>query len=242
MRFIREYIQYKNFYGLCDLLLDCTVHNITVNDRDYVGLRILDNFKINYNNNPLTQTKTCGKNIKHDDILYKLDNIIFTDGAELYYENLNCNMPISTYIALNFIMDELIPLEIYKEKDNKTEKINVKACPISLYRIIPISYNNKFFRYKDLIFVELSEDRIDYYSSKELIETINDNFIEYPFNAKQLKLVIIVVTNNSKIEHAIIKNIDKKKITSLDDISNILNNNIHTFNLKKGKCNFKLKI
>lgn len=203
IRFLNEYIKYGCIHGLCYIY---GLKNIVrLNDHNIgYGLKLEGSHNIKHN-------KVINKNIKlmDTDIIYKINNLKIDS---------NCcvdNMPITTYIALNYMENDTIPLKILRtnsKKEHTKIEVNLKGVVIEKIKLIPEENNMKFVELYGLIFTEISEELLkDYYKKdiilvNEFIEKINKR----PFSSNR-KIIVIVDINRDRIDREILNIIDELK-------------------------------
>ena len=194
-RFIREFITTNEYNGLCNIIASTTNSEIEINEKKYDGVQIENDYNINYNYNKKSYMKTR-RNLKKNDVIYEINNKKFKeiDGNMLLYDdNLSMNIPMSTYIALNYIVGDEIDLKIYRPSDtNKNLKINARSVKTTMY--LPITHNYSYHNCNGLIFVELSKYMIEHYIDQNigLYNIIGKYIFETPYRNNNDKIIVLV--------------------------------------------------
>ena len=207
LRFLSEFKQTSNFYGLCGIGSLLKFYEIELEDRKKQKVYIIqDSNNINYNYNGIKKVLKNRNNLKNNDIIYGINGIEFDINGRLFDKKINISIPLQTYIALNYNFGMSIPLNIYrlnnKGKDHKNKKLTINTRPINTMRYIPIKSNDKFFTFKGLIFVEITEELIENYS-KNNINFINpklDELIRLSYRNSNEKLIMIISTDRSNLD------------------------------------------
>ena len=235
-RFLKEYIETDNFKGLCDILIDKTL--LELNDNQY---------KIGYLITTILKKKDTEEFIlKDNDIICSINNnIIESDGK------IN-GIYITEYITLhNYINKELI-VKIYRLIDNKYRELDIKITlePISINRILPIIYDNNYFNMDGMIFIELTEEHIEYYinRNKILVGNYINKYQQKPFNDKNNRCVIFYDIIRSNFNDIKLLEFDRKDLPmiKLDDdkitfLQLVKVNDVKIKNLKHFKKNIIFK-
>ncbi len=174
----------------------------------------------------------------------------FDSKGRVYHNYMNMHIPLTTYIALNFINDEFIPLTVLRSKNNEEvdEKLlKIKARPVWTMKNIMINSNNRYYDLRGFIFTEISEDIIEFYRNHNILLSgkIAENYLQNPYVNSSSRLVALVNIDKKqfskfdldrlftfgipliKIEKTtneyclpILENINKKKIINLDSLNN----------------------
>lgn len=179
-RIIKEYVEYNMYKGICSLYFEHEfvtnklfkhLHNLNNN---YV--KITNNYSINYGNNKYK--------LEIGDVLLYIDNNYIDDNGHIYYPELKYKVPIHTYIMMNYISNETINITLIR--NNNLINLKIIATPIWKYLFVPFSTNygkNKtYVIYKDIIFIEISEDLIEQYVKQN--EQLIGPFIEHHIHTK----------------------------------------------------------
>ena len=134
--------------------------------------------------------------------------------------------------------------DAYKEK-----KIKIKARPLYSLKYIQISFNNNLYNYNGLIFAELSEDIINNYMNVGIYIglSVSNYYLNKPYRSDIEYLIVLIdidktvlsndilssvneiglplIDNNKMHSIPYIKKINKKKIHTLNELKQILDNN-----------------
>jgi hypothetical protein len=217
LRFLNEFKQTNNFYGLCGIGGILGFYEVELEDRKKQKVYIVkDSNNINYNDNSIKKVSKNRNNLKNNDIIYGLNGIEFDINGMLFDKKINSILPLQTYIALNYNFGMIIPLNIYRlnSKGNDHEKkiITINTRPISTMRYIPIKSDNIFYKFKGLVFVEITEELIETYSKNNInfVNPILDIVLSSSYRNNNEKLIMIISTDRS--------NLDVDYLTSYDEI------------------------
>lgn len=165
LRFIKEFQGSGNFRGLCSIVGRGVPACIT--DPKKHGYMMLDTYSINYNYSPTsTSEPSLGDNLRNLDLITKIDEQTITESGELYDECCSIQMPLETFIALNYFSDEMISLQLYRTVNGKNYKrfrIKLKARPVSTTCYLREIFDGRYLEIAGLIFIELSEDMLDFF-------------------------------------------------------------------------------
>ena len=251
-RFLEEFMKTDRFAGLCDIVGDLKLCEIETEEKELMTVMVTDAVGINYNKNILDRTDSIGNSLQDGDILYEVNGLEFDKKGKLYCDKIGMFIPLSTYIALEYISGDMIPLSIYRmnKDEHNSKKIKLKARPICTMKYIPISSMKRYYEYNGLIFMELTEEIIELYRNNSIVFTgpIIKYYDETPYRNVDEKVVILIGINKKKISDEyinvydglalpfihknenryilpIISKINKKKITSLDNIEKLISKN-----------------
>lgn len=253
-RFLNEIKLSHSFSGLCSLVgkftqCDFTKENSTEN---IYGYFVDHTYDINYNNYKYKLSNQIGMNLKKGDIIIEINNIKMNDKWKIFDNKLNYGIDFRTYIALNFMCGDKIPLKIMRYKKNDPtdydeKKIFILSRPLNSMRFIPISFNNNIITIDGFTFIELSEDIINTYMNMGVY--IGKSFAEYyiinPYRNDNEYIIILLDVDKSSVDKTILEHINefglplinlrnneysmatitrvnKKKILNLDELKNIL--------------------
>jgi hypothetical protein len=203
-RLISEFRDRGNSKGLCSIVGKANVTKSTDNNNNAV--LVVNSYDINYNYNPETDTinSPTGFNIKDLDLILEVGHKKFNEKGELFDERLDSYVPLSTFIALNYMKDQLIPLTINRMSTNlehRRFRIKLKSRPYRTTCYLNDVYDNRFFKVGGLIFVELSEDLVDFYEDLglHLIGDIEKYRITTPYRNSNRKLIALVDLDKTKL-------------------------------------------
>ena len=217
LRLLREYS------GICGLAISYDLCQIG----DIYGLKLNNTHEVNYNNNPYATEKYRYKNIKVDDIIIEINNQKLDRQGYIYDEICQKSIPFSTYIGLNFVSTDLIPLKLLRNRgEYKQLNLNIVARPYNTMLTLPI-YTKKFMIYGDLVYCELSEEILLYLLRKEceIPEVFLNSLISNPYiNDYDKRIVIILgsVNNDNPNKLSIVNKINNKNINNLDHMNELL--------------------
>jgi len=232
-RFISEFERYKTCYGLCTIVADYNMCELVIKNKKYNGIHISNSYNINYNMK--TVNDKYGNRLQNNDIIFKINNAYINEKMEIYDNETKCNLPVMSYISLRYMIGDMINLLIYR--NNVFKKIKLKARPISTAKYIPIEYDNKYYEYNGIVFMEASEELIEMYDDVELNKLIKKYYVTQPYRNGNKRIVLLVnilgkyidrykdiVTNNTKLRNIyILTKINKNKVNTLGDIPRIVN-------------------
>jgi hypothetical protein len=167
------------------------------------------------------------------DIIISVDNLNFDDCHNIYLDELKIFVPLDTYILLklNIYGQTVIKYSIMREYNNEYKRINYNIMGKSYEQIHNINlYNNTIVRWKNYIFMELSETLIDFYD-RIGIELYNRNNIKYSFNGEK----IIILLNYNQFIPSTVHTIENY-------MSYIIGNNKSAYFYELVKCErYKIK-
>lgn len=216
------------------------------------GMFIENTFDINYNNHYYYENRASLMNLRKNDIIICVNDIILNEKGQIFDKVIGIAIDFRSYIALNYECGSSIPLTIMRPSNNnpddyKKKKIFVKARPLNSMKYIPITFNNKTYNYHGLIFGEISEDIINNYSNNGIfiVTSFSDFYLNTPYRNQNEYVVVLLDIDKSVIHNnilmkmndiglplinkkdrtyimPIISKINKKKITSLEDLRSIL--------------------
>lgn len=172
-------------------------------------------------------------------ITSKSKNILIKANDFVYDEKTKICIPSSTFIALNFTENDVININFYNEA---TTKLKLKSLD-SLKYISNMSDHN-YLKYNDLIFIELTEDLIEFYRihDKLFCKNLLEKYFVKPYRNKSDKLILLIDVLNigdkadffnqlnlpfdtqSNLNYTIpeLKTINKKKVRTLTDMKKML--------------------
>lgn len=186
-RVIKEFTRTNMYNGICDFC-----YKIEDN-------KIINNYNIKKNK------------LLKDDVIESINNNIVRDGY-IYYSKIDYKIPLRTYFMMEYYNDQQV--NIIVSRNNRKKKVNQKTFSVNDYYKIPLSCKNtKYFVYDDMVFIQITEDIIEYYSEKgfRIIGPFLDSF-ETIFNHKKNKSIIILIDLLSK-NNKLIDKIDSPLFT-----------------------------
>lgn len=257
IRFLTEFISTNNFKGITPLTIQyktCIFDNNELPSKAIYGILVTNTYGI--------------KNA-----LLKNDIIIEINHIQLNVNNIN-NMDFNTYIILNFKSGENIPLKIARLKKKSTHEYNekdiiIQARSLDSIKYIPMEFNNKVYEFSHMIFIELSEDIINYYVDLGIFtgQSVKDKYIDTPYHNSESKIIIMININktqllpkikkivtdiglpivpikNKQCSFTIVKKINGNVIDNLEDLIKYINNDSTVINMNidgYGKLNINIK-
>ncbi len=217
-RFFDEYKKNDTFYGICNIIAKVKDCEIEINNNTQYGLQIDDNYDINYNkcvfdNSILKTTKIRGQNLRNNDVICEINNLKLNDENMVYCKAIGMNVPVSTYIALNYMIGDMIEFVIYRPSSN-IKRIKIKARPIKTAKYLPILYDKKYIDYNGLIFIELSEELIELYvNNGYYFDKVVDEYMDKrPYRNSDEKIVVLIDIIRKKISKKDLLLFDKLNI------------------------------
>lgn len=194
LRFLNEYEEREEFAGVCSIVCETQLCSIDDEGDKQKGL-LIERSIINYNNYNYT-TSARGMKLKKDDIICEIDGKMINNEGEIYDEKTGINVPMSTYVAMNYMSGELIPIILYRRKNEEycVKEIKVKARPVETMRIVPIVQELKYYNYNGMIFTELSERIIEekIANGERLVGAVMKEFINKPYVDNYCRIVILL--------------------------------------------------
>lgn len=167
---------------------------------------------------------TLPSNVDKYNILYINDEKVIN--GLVYSQNIQFNIDIYTYTILNY-SNQKIKLTIQQKK--KIKDVYIDVIPIDYNTYIPFFFNEKYIKYNNIIFVEISKEIMEYYK-------LVGPFFKYLFlDNKKNKKIVVPIENKSNLELnnlfsndskfvrvSTIYKINNKKISNLDDMNKII--------------------
>ncbi|QKF93774.1 peptidase S1 Pa clan [Fadolivirus algeromassiliense] len=216
MRFINEIKLKSSFNGLCTIVgkfQSCDFTKESSYEKVY-GQIIENTYNINYNNYDYNISKMIPCNtLKKSDIIIEINGMKLNNSFKLYDSKMDYYLDFRTYIALNFICGDKIPLKIMrstqKDPNDYTERnIFIYARPLASLRYIPISFNNNLITIGGFTFIELSEDIINNYINIGV--NIGISFSEYylknPYRNDNEYIVVLLDIDKTMINNTLLEN------------------------------------
>jgi hypothetical protein len=227
--FLEEFIKKGNFNGLCNILAQVSFCSIDIDEREEKFCYLIDNnFGINYNTCSLYDNITKRSNLKNGDMIFKIDNREFDSDGTVYCEKMDCKLPLSTYIALNYMCGDSIPLTIFRNtpKGSYDEKnININARPCWTAKYLPDVFNGNYSNYNGMIFIELSEELIDDYNNHNimLVGSSQDNYELFPYRNGNDRVIVLIDILRKDITDEETEAFDKLKLPLINIKGNMYN-------------------
>jgi len=167
---------------------------------------------------------TLPSNVDKYNILYINDEKVIN--GLVFSQNIQFNIDIYTYTILNY-SNQKIKLTI--QQKNKIKDLYIDVIPIDYNTYIPFFFNEKYIKYNNIIFVEISKEIMEYYK-------LVGPFFKYLFlDNKKNKKIVVPIENKSNLELnnlfsndskfvrvSTIYKINNKKISNLDDMNKII--------------------
>ena len=209
-RFLSEYRDTQNVYGICDIPLKYKLHRGTVTN----GLIINDAYNIQYKKNTTSNvyepldTHTFEKN----DIIIALNGQKIDENGNIFCPNIQIQIPISTYIALNFYKDQKLTIAFIRKK--KLEQIAISARLFDTMVKIPYNTNREYISFCGFIFTELTESILINYNL--ILDTMKGDFIDiYQHNNytnDNIRIIILVDIDKSYTDN------NEKKLDEINSL------------------------
>ncbi|MBA42898.1 MAG: hypothetical protein CMF62_02675 [Magnetococcales bacterium] len=207
LRCIKEFIKYNKSNGICTIISDSKVVYSKV--EDYYGLLLIDTFKINHNRNTSTNLNL----LKNNDIIKKVGE------KEFDKKGMIDNLPFETYIAMNYIIGDVIKLEIVRKKNDSYVISNIKLNTRPLKSILFINNDfGSYVSYQKFTFKRLTFDDIKKFNV--IPEYIKKYIYKTPFRDDTNNYLIICITNN-----LILTKFNSKNVKSLDSLKELISSN-----------------
>ena len=102
-RSLTEFFETKQYDGLCGLVADLSIGEYGEKKSEKESVVCVDkcnNINYNYTNN--LNNKILCFNLQNDDLIKSINDIEIDKDGNVFYEEIGINVPINTYIALNF--------------------------------------------------------------------------------------------------------------------------------------------
>jgi hypothetical protein len=238
--FLHEYLNCGDYNGIVSLLVDHSMMDFEHENEQYIGATINKKYALK-------------NNLKEDDIIIKLNDKSFNSDGTIYDNNLDQNIDLETYIAINFTKNDKINLTILREIKNKWTQKQIEHILFAIqdYKTIPINHNNKFIINNGFVFTELTENIIEFYRNHNIYigGDVLDEYANNMYTGNKIVVLIniinnqfnqlidiklpLVPNNNCKNEYylCIIDNLNNKKINNLNDLSKNINDHKNNFKL-----------
>lgn len=191
MRFLKEFILINTFSGLCTIVCDYECEDIDIkndNTHNYC-LFVKDNYNIKYNKFKESNNKN-GNTLKNNYYIVAINGKLLNDDYKIYEDTLDEYICPMLYIALNFQINQLIPLSVYD--GNLIKQINIKARPLESIKYIPIK-SNDVLNVRGLVLKEVDEECIlSYYDIDAMLDGVfMDNYFENKYSSNPFRWVYI---------------------------------------------------
>ena len=265
-RFISEFIKTNKYSGLCNIIAKVANCEIETEGKKYNGISIDDDYNINYNKGINVKNR---RNLQKNDIIYKINNKQFKKSKGkilLYDDNLSTNIPISTYIALNYMAGDKLDLKIYRP-NGATENLKINARSVKTATYLQIVHNYSYYNCNGMIFVELSQYMIDCYicSDIKLCNLLYKYILETPYRDNNDKIIVLIDIIENEIPEKrlaemkkinlpliqifkkdydlmILQKINNNKINDLSDIKKALKKSKNILCMESTNKNIKIRI
>ena len=222
IRLIKEYHKYNNFYGLCDIIALYNENILEFDNREYNSIIIQKTYGIHYGT-----TSTHKYNLKVNDVIYGIGNQYFNSNYMIYYSDIQNYVPISTYIALNYMKDDPIDFNIYRVDSAKSlQNITICAKSVTETKYLSNIMEHKYCSYNGFIFMELSEEYIELYNKirgNMFYNYMIKYMIERPYRDDYKKVVVLIDINKNSIDNV-------RTVSKLDEL------NIPVVKLMEDEC------
>lgn len=216
-RFLQE-MSIDNRFEICSLYFD----HIIINNE----LMVTNTNKINYNTSVtpnLLQNEiipTRYNNFRKNDVILEIDNTSLKNG-KVYDQSIGINLPLKTYIMLNYFMGMHINFKIMRIKDDIyiTKNIMVNIRPASSIFLIPYknSFQTKYYIVDNKIYIELDENIIRYFIKQKInIDDIMNIFMKHNIRNDVTKKCYGLINLDNKMEPIKLVIRMDKKIVDLD--------------------------
>jgi hypothetical protein len=225
MRVIKEVEKYGSFNGICGIVAD-----LKETDNGYL---VAKSYDINYNHSS-DRADFVGGNIRTDDII-------------VY----NGETHINSFIALNFMSDDKIPLNIIRTNSKyvrEEKNIVLKARSLRTLKYIPMLDSKKFVQYAGLTFVELSEELLELYNNKGIRPTGHTlkYYTKTPYrNNSDESIIVLIDINKSLVPTKVIGALDKAVGGNLLQLTRVNKKKVQNLNMLESalghrKCRLNL--
>ena len=239
-RVLDEYFDSGSFNGLCDILVLCEFGVI-----DNVGhLKIKNNFKIK--NLITSDSKISPPYLKTNDIITHINNNRITQNCRIYCSKTESEMPISTYVTLNCISGQSIPITINRLIKKRLREKDCYLYPKNIFSFsqIPFGCMSDAYKFKEIhgmIFMELNEDILKSLYGKGFcfVGSVTEytDIEPYKHDSDFKHVVLIDIVSNERVYRTLnfpfvpmmdklyylpfLSRIGSKRIKSLESISNL---------------------
>lgn len=222
---------------------------------NYYGHQVTENFGITYQTNnvipdttrvPLGRTgkayaQFARQNLKDsiftfekNDIILSINNNVINEKGYIACDKLGYEFKLKAYAMLQFIFNDYIEVKIMRESKIMSCKI-IGANP-EMYLSCNLRKQKTFLYYEDFIFMELSEQMLEYLRSKNMLLIKNNEISIINTKMKQKKHVVFVCVNHDTLRKnnipfennklAILDKVGKDEVVNLEMLKNILNKQV----------------
>lgn len=179
------------------------------------------------------------------DLILSVDGLYFNEHHSIFLEQINMYVPLDTYVLLklNIYTQTTIQYKIAREYKNEYKIRNYNISGKSYVQMLNINiYENKYIRWKDYIFMELSEKLLDFYDNLG-IQLFNRTNIKYSLNGEKIIILInynkfipinihtiknyksyVINSDNNLYFYELFK-IGNKKVKNIEELQQILEEN-----------------
>ena len=232
-RFLLEFLKCNKISGLCDMIADLKICRWEEDEKSNTGFLVTNSY------GKKNQDELC-----KNDIIYEVNNQKINNQGELYDAQLDCNVPISTFISLNYMADDDLEIKVLrqnKKSEYDQKKIVLKLLPVERYKYVPLEFNQQHIECDGLIFIELNEELLQYYRNQNIIleGSLLEYYCETPYKKKnQLndKIIIFVQINVDNINKQDLLILKRNNLPLVN-----LENNIYSFPILTKINNQKIK-
>jgi hypothetical protein len=215
-KFIHE-LKSGQEHKLSSILLGTNVVESTYSHKKITCHQITNAFELSYDGKGKKKFK-----FKDCDIIYKINDIGFEEDGTIYNNDIGYPLELYTYFMFESLQNKIIKLEMFRMNDSGEYKetsqyLHAKSIE-SLYNIYMCDTNN-YYRWKNYLFTEVSEELIGELLSENLISA---TFLENKTMKDENGKLVIMISDKSV---NLIEKIGNKKINSLNDIKKILISN-----------------
>lgn len=155
-----------------------------------IGHKIMKGYNVIYKTDQYKDVK-----FKNYDIIYSVNDKLFNDDGDLYFDRINSYVPLDTYLLLeNSKYYKIKYFTCQKNKENYTEleKI-IYPVQIENYMKFDFEYHQKIIKHKGLVITEMSEQLLSYYDKLgiKIAGHIDDHYNDC-YTATNQKIVVIM--------------------------------------------------
>lgn len=190
-----------------------------IKGKKYYGHVIDEHYDISYSK----KGKIIPFKFKKDDVIIKVDNNYINSNGHIYSDDFGYPIKICLYLMLSFYKKTFVSIDyVRNSKISKINKINkvetvetvetvdtvtIRGTSIDQHLSFHIKETPYFLYYNGLVFVELSEELLEYFGKKRI--SLEGNIDLVNNETKLSKYVILVHVNYACVRNTYIKGIDE---------------------------------
>ena len=170
---------------------------------------------------------------EENDIIISINNNVVNEKGYIVCDRLGYEFKLKAYVMLEFIFNDYIEVKIMR--DSKIISCKIMGVNPEMYLSCNLRKQKTFLYYEDFIFMELSQQMLEYLRSKNML-LINNEISIINTKTKQKKHVVFVCVNHDTLRKnniafennklAILDKVGKDEVVNLEMLKNILNKQV----------------